>query len=200
MIDDLLDRVAELELEWLAAFAFFLPFGETVALLDVIVPGEVGLVLIGAAARTPPRLAVVFVMGSLGAFCGDSVSWFVGHRWGTSVLQRWPRLWRHAEPALGQAAKHFNRHGGRSIFFARFVGALRAIAPLVAGAAGLPFRIFAPWNAAASITWVGLMVLLGAVVGESVVSFIDRFGRLLSIAVVTALVVWFLRRRQRTRN
>ncbi len=196
MLDDLLARVAELDLGWLAALAFFLPFGETVALLDVLVPGEVGLVLVGAAAGTPPRVLVVFAMGALGAFCGDSVSWFVGHRWGTSVLQRWPRVWRHAEPALGRASDHFSRHGGRSIFFARFIGALRALAPLVAGAAGLPFRAFAPWNAAASITWVGLMVLLGAVVGDSVVSFVDRFGRLLSAVAVLALVIWFVRRRR----
>ncbi len=198
MIDDLLDRVAELDLEWLAALAFFLPFGETVALLDVIVPGEVGLVFIGAAAETPPRLAVVFAMGALGAFCGDSVSWYVGHRWGTSILSRWPRLWRHAEPALGRASLHLRRHGGRSVFFARFVGALRAVAPLVAGAAGLPFRTFAPWNAAASVTWVGLMVCLGALVGERVVSFVDRFGTALSITVVIALVIWFVRRRRAT--
>lgn len=196
MIDDFLDRVAELDLEWLAVLAFFLPFAETVALLDVIVPGEVGLVLIGAAARTPSRLALVFTMGALGAFCGDSVSWYVGHRWGTSILQRWPRLWRHAEPALGRASLHFRHHGGRAIFFARFVGALRAIAPLVAGAAGLRYRVFAPWNAAASVAWVGLMVVLGAVVGERVVSVVDRFGVVLSLAAVAALVIWFVRRRR----
>lgn len=197
MIDDLLDRVAELDLEWLAALAFFLPFGETVALLDVIVPGEVGLVLIGAAARTPSRLVVVFLMGTLGAFCGDSVSWFIGHRWGTAMLRRWPRLWHHAQPALERATHHFDRHGGKAIFFARFIATLRAIAPLVSGAAGLPYRRFAPWNAAASITWVGLMVLLGALIGERVVSFIDRFSAVLSAAVFLALVVWFVRRRRR---
>ena len=196
MIDDLLNRATELDLEWLAVLAFFLPFGETVALLDVIVPGEVGLVFVGAAAGTLPRVAVVFVMGALGAFCGDSVSWYIGHRWGTSVLSRWPRVWRHAEPALGRAALHFRRHGGRSIFYARFIGALRAIAPLVAGSAGLPYRRFAPWNAAASIIWVGLMVSLGAIAGEQIVSTVDRLSIALSSLVVVAVVIWFVRRRR----
>ena len=197
MIDDLLERATELDLEWLAVLAFFLPFGETVALLDVIVPGEVGLVFVGAAAGTLPRVAVVFLFGALGAFCGDSVSWYIGHRWGTAVLSRWPRLWRHAEPALGRASLHFRHHGGRAIFYARFIGALRAVAPLVAGSAGLRYRVFAPWNAAASIVWVGLMVTLGAVAGEQIVSTVDRFSLALSGAVLLILVIWFVRRRRR---
>ncbi len=200
MIDELLTRVSELDLGWLAVVAFLLPFGETVALLDVIVPGEVGLVFVGAAAGTSPRLLMVFAMGTAGAFCGDSVSWFIGHRWGTAVLSRWPRVWRHVEPALERASGHFAHHGGKSVFIARFIGALRALAPLVAGAAGLRYAVFARWNAAASVVWVGLMVALGALVGERIVSFVDRFGAVLSIAVVSGLATWFILRRKRARS
>ena len=195
MINDFLDRLSELDLGWLTVLAFLLPFGETVALLDVLVPGEVGMIFVGAAAETPSRVLVVFLAGALGAFCGDSVSWYIGHRWGLAILSRWPPVWRRAEPALTRASAHFDRHGGRSIFVARFVGALRALAPLVAGSAGLSYRRFAPWNAAASIVWVGLVVMLGATLGDDIADTFDRFSVTLSVVVVIGIVVWFRRRR-----
>ena len=197
MINDLLDRLEELELVWMVLLAFFLPFGETVAFLDFLVPGEVGMVLVGAAAGTPERITVVYIAGTLGAFCGDSVSWYIGHRWGVRVLSRFPRLWRRMEHEVDRATEYFERHGGRTVFFARFVGALRAVAPLAAGTAGMPYRRFAPWNAAASVIWVGLMITLGVAFGDDIADFVDRFSIVLSLVVVGLLVAFYLRSRRR---
>ena len=196
MIDEFLDDLAGIETGWLALVAFLLPFGETVAFLDFLVPGEVGMVLVGVAARTPGRVAIAIVAGMCGAFCGDSVSWYIGHRWGTAVLQKWPWLWHRIEPQLAHATDHFERHGGKSIFAARFVGALRAIAPLVAGTAGLTYRRFAPWNAAASVCWVSLVVTIGAVFGRNVENLVGRLAQTISILGVVVVVVWFVRRRR----
>jgi undecaprenyl-diphosphatase len=199
MIDGFLDDLAGIDTIWLAVIAFFLPFGETVAFLDFLVPGEVGMVLVGVAARTPGRVAVAITFGMLGAFCGDSVSWYIGHRWGTAVLSKWPWLWHRMEPQLAHATAHFERHGGKSIFAARFVGALRAIAPLVAGTAGLSYRRFAPWNAAASVCWVSLIVILGAVFGSNIESIVDRLATIISIVGVSVVVAWFVQRRRHHR-
>ena len=198
MINDLLDRLEELELVWLALLALFLPFGETVAFLDFVVPGEVGMVLVGAsAAGQPERIATVYIAGALGAFCGDSVSWYIGRRWGVRLLSRFPRLWARMAPEVDRATAHFERHGGRTVFVARFVGALRAVAPLTAGIAGMPYRRFAPWNAAASLIWVGLMVTLGATFGDDIADFVDRFSLVVSAVVVVGLVLWFARSRRK---
>lgn len=195
MIDELLEDLTGVDTIWLAIVSFFLPFGETVAFLDFLVPGEVGMIIVGVAAETPGRVAIAIGFGTLGAFCGDSVSWYIGHRWGLAVLRKWPWLWRRMEPQLEHATAHFERHGGKSIFAARFVGALRAIAPLVAGTAGLPYRAFAPWNAAASVSWVSLIVTLGAVFGRNIESLVERLATVVSIVGVTVVVVWFVRRR-----
>jgi len=197
VIESILDDLTGIETIWLAVIAFLLPFGETVAFLDFLVPGEVGMVIVGVAAETPERVAIAIVAGSLGAFCGDSVSWFIGHRWGTAILQKWPWLWRRISPQLAHATEHFERHGGKSIFAARFVGALRAIAPLVAGTAGLTYRRFAPWNAAASVTWVSLVVILGAVFGRNVESVVERLATIVSVLGVGIVIIWFVRRHRR---
>ena len=85
------------------------------------------------------------------------------------------------------------------MFLARFVGALRALVPLVSGASGLPYRRFWPWNAAASVLWVTAMVMLGAVFGEAIARSVDRFGVVISVVAVGGLIAWFVvRRRRRT--
>jgi membrane-associated protein len=196
--EQLLEEVAALDAPWLLLLAFLLPFGETVALLDVIVPGELGLIVVGAAARVAgvPLVAVIGV-ASVGAFLGDSTSWFIGHRWGTALLRRWAPVWQRMEAPLARAEDHFARYGGPTVFGARFVGPLRALVPLVAGTSGMTYRRFVPWNALASIAWVSLVVVLGAVFGETVASTIDRFGLVVAgLLVAAALGLWIRHRRR----
>ncbi len=141
MIESLLDGLADLDAGWFYLLAFVLPFGETVALLDAIVPGEVGMVLLGAAAtRAEVSLVWIIAIGSLGAFAGDSLSWYVGHRWGLGLVNRWNPVRQRMQGPLISAERHFDRYGGRTVFVGRFVGALRALVPLVAGTAGMPYR------------------------------------------------------------
>jgi membrane-associated protein len=201
MIEGLLDQLAGLDTHWFLLLAFFLPFGETVAFLDAIVPGEVGLVFIGAAAgEAGVSLPVVIAVAAAGAFVGDSTSWFIGHRWGTTLLTRWEPIRRHTEKPLERATTHFEKYGGQTVFAGRFVGALRAVVPLIAGTSGMTYRRFVPWNAAASITWVTVMILLGAAFGEAVASAVDRFGIAVTAVMATVIVALYVRYRIRRRR
>ncbi len=201
MIDGLFDRVGEIDSVWLLVLAFFLPYGETVALLDFVVPGEVGMVLLGAvAAETDTSLLAVIALGSAGAFLGDSTSWYIGHRWGTSVIERWEPVARRLSPMLASAEDYFARRGGLAILGGRFVGGLRAVVPLVAGTAGMPYRQFWPWNLAASLTWVTAIVTLGHLFGRRVATIVDRAGPILTGVVLVAAALWWARRRWRRRD
>ena len=108
MIEGLLDGLAGLDTHWFLLLAFFLPFGETVALLDAIVPGEVGMVLLGAAASDAGvPIPLVIAIGALGAFAGDSTSWFIGHRWGYRLITKWEPIHRRMAKPLEAAERHF---------------------------------------------------------------------------------------------
>ncbi|MGI9624493.1 MAG: DedA family protein [Acidimicrobiales bacterium] len=201
MIERILEGLAGLDTHWFLLLTFFLPFGETVAFLDAVVPGEVGLVFVGAAADDAGiSLLVVIAVATAGAFAGDSTSWFIGHRWGTAALTKWEPIRRHTEKPLAKAEAHFDKYGGQTVFAARFVGALRAVVPLVAGTSGMTYRQFVPWNAAASAVWVTAMILLGAAFGEAVASAVDRFGIAITAIVVTIVVGLYVRYRIRKRR
>jgi undecaprenyl-diphosphatase len=197
---NLLDALGRLSLGVLYVAAFGLAFGEAAFLLDLLVPGEVGLVVIGAAGRQrEAALPALVVLGAVGAFAGDSLSWLIGHRWGTSLVHRWGWSRRFVAPQLDRATEVLERRGGPAIFAARWVGALRARVPLVAGAAGVPYRRMAAWDAPAALGWSTVAVSLGWFLGEHVADVVDRWGGYLSIVVLAGLGAWFLRRRARER-
>ena len=75
------------------------------------------------------------------------------------------------------------------MFAARWVGALRALVPLVAGTSEMPFRRFLPWDATAAVLWVTATVWLGATLGDDVADVVDRIGTTISLVVVGVIVL-----------
>jgi undecaprenyl-diphosphatase len=187
---DIIDAVAGLGGVLLCLAVLGVSFGESAVLLDFIVPGEVGMVVAGAAAAAnglSPWLLVVF--GSIGAVLGDSFSYFIGRRWGMTLVRRWGWLRKRLEPRFDRARAYFERSGGRAVFAARWVGALRALVPLVAGTSEMPFRRFLPWDATAAVLWVTATVWLGATLGDDVADVVDRIGTTISLVVVGVIVL-----------
>jgi membrane-associated protein len=198
MAETILDAVADLGGPLLYLITFLLAFGETAAFLDFIVPGEVGLVVAGAAAEYGGEpLVVMILVGAAGATLGDSVSYWLGNRFGVQLVERWDFTRRRLLPKVERAQVYFERRGGAAVFFGRFVGALRAVVPLVAGTAEMRFRRFLVWNVAASLCWAGAVVSLGYFFGRSIAKGIDRLGFWISIVVVALLAAWLGIRRLR---
>jgi membrane protein DedA with SNARE-associated domain len=197
MASNLLDALGRLSATVLYLAAFGLAFGEAAFLLDLLVPGEVGLVIAGAAGNERgATLPLLIALGAIGAVAGDSVSWLIGRRWGTSFANRWSWTRRFIAPQLESAQEVLGRRGGVVIFAARWVGALRALVPLVAGAAEVPYRTVLVWDIPAAIGWATAAVCLGWFLGDPVAGVVDDAGKWISIAVVGALVVWFVWRRR----
>jgi membrane protein DedA with SNARE-associated domain len=121
----------------------------------------------------------------------------LGRRFGAGLVNRWSWSRRRLGPALARAEERFATRGGWAIFGARWVGALRAVVPLVAGSARMPVRRFLAWNAVASVLWASAIISLGYVVGRHVGTSLERVGAAVSVVVVTVLVVRWWRRRHR---
>jgi len=199
--DTILDAVSGVGGPLLYLITFLLAFAETAAFLDFFIPGEVGLVVAGAAARRAEEpLAVMIVAGALGATAGDMVSYLLGRRFGVRIVERWDFTRRHLGPKVERAQDYFEDHGGAAVFFGRFVGALRAVVPLVAGTAGMPFRRFFVWNIAASICWAGAVLSLGYFAGQRIADVIDRLGLWISLVAVALVAAFFAFRWWRRRR
>jgi membrane protein DedA with SNARE-associated domain len=201
MGSSILDGVGRLGGVLLCLAVFGVSFGESAVLLDFVVPGEVGMVVAGAAAKrndVSPWLLVV--IGSAGAVLGDSFSYVVGRRWGMPLVRRWSWLRRRLEPRFDRAHDYFGRQGGRAVFVARWVGALRALVPLVAGTSAMPYRRFLLWDAVAALLWVTTMVWLGALLGDDIARVVDRIGTGISLVAVGIIVLVLVVRSRRRRT
>jgi membrane protein DedA with SNARE-associated domain len=198
---DLLEWAARVGAPALAALAFGLGFGEAAIGLDLLVPGEVGMVLVGAvAAAGNTSLPLMVAAGAVGAAAGDSVGYWLGRCYGLRLVERWGWTRRNLGPSTERAREHFARRGGATVFVARFVGALRAVVPVVAGTSRMPYGRFLAWDLPAAVLWASAVVSLGYFVGSEIAIVVDRVGFVISVAVVLAIAAVLLFARHRSRR
>jgi membrane protein DedA with SNARE-associated domain len=159
----------------------------------VPLPGET--ILISAAAFAGHRHALqpgyIIAAAAGGAILGDNIGFWVGREFGTTLLTRWgDHIGLDARKRkLGQYL--FSRHGGKIVFFGRFVALLRAFAALLAGVNRVPPVRFFIFNAAGGIVWATLFGTGGYLLGESIRRIAGPFGWAALIAAgVCAVVLW----------
>lgn len=129
--------------------------------MGVPLPGEMTLVAASIYAGTTHHLSlpVVILAAAAGAIAGDNGGYLIGRQGGMRLLQRYGRYVRLDEWKLDIAQRLFDRHGGKMVFFGRFVPVLRIWAGFLAGTHAMQWKRFALANAAGSVTWAASMGL-----------------------------------------
>jgi len=163
-------------------------------------PGETTLVSAAIFAGTTHRLNIWLVIASAaaGAIAGDSFGFFIGRTFGHRFLIKHGAKLRMDARRIKLGQYLFQRHGGKVVFFGRFVALLRALAALLAGVNCMDWRRFLFFNATGGIVWASLFGLGAYSLGEQ----LERLRRPAAI-VLTAVAVlgaiggfWFIRRHE----
>ena len=154
-------------------------------------PGESMLIAAALYAATTGEITIEHVVAAsaLGAVLGDNAGYLIGRRIGPPVLARYgPKIGLTLErQQLGRFL--FLRHGGKVVFFGRFVAFLRTFAAVLAGASHMPWGRFLLWNTLGGVFWTCLYGFGAYLLGDQV----HRLAGPLGIAVgVVALVVALL--------
>ncbi len=152
---------------------FFIVFAETGLALGFFLPGDSLLVVAGLFAATG-KLNVALLIGLLfvAAVVGDAVGYYTGSRLGPRLFKKKKSL-LFRPSHLQKAHSFYEKYGGKTIVIARFVPIVRTFAPIVAGAADMPYKRFALFNIAGGLLWVTSMVLTGYFLGSLMKS---KFG------------------------
>ena len=152
--------------DWAVAMLFITGFGESFAFLSLLFPGTTLLIAAGALMRTGALPYLPVLVGSiLGAVLGDSVSYWIGRRFGPAIARLWP--FSRNPKLLPSGIEFFRRHGGASVFIGRFFGPIRAVIPLAAGIMGMSRGRFWVANIASALVWAPMLLFAGDVVGEA---------------------------------
>ncbi len=141
--------------------AFALAFGESLAVVSLVVPATVVLVGLGPLIEAGGiGFLPVWAGAALGATLGDAVSYWIGHHYRERVRD-FPILRNH--PALlERGMRFFHRWGVWGVFLGRFFGPLRAVVPLVAGMFAMPSLGFQLANVTSAALWAFLLLAPGA--------------------------------------
>jgi membrane protein DedA with SNARE-associated domain len=164
-------------------------------------PGETALIGAGIlASRGKLDVTAVIVVAAAAAIIGDNGGYWVGRRWGRQILGKWKRLDRFAQRVIPPSERFFEKHGGKTVFVARFIAILRFTAAWLAGVSRMPWWRFLFWNALGGICWAASVTLLAFYGGKAAADAFDRYGLIGAGAIVGAIVlllaaVHFWRRR-----
>ncbi|MGH7087776.1 MAG: DedA family protein [Stellaceae bacterium] len=156
--------------------------------IGIPVPGETTLIAAAIYAGTTHRLNIWFVIAAAagGGILGDNIGFWLGREIGYRLLVRYGTYVRLTERRIKLGQYLFLRHGGKVVFFGRFVAVLRALAAFLAGANYMTWARFLVANTAGAILWATLYGVAADYLGQG----IERLAGPVGIAVgITAAVV-----------
>lgn len=179
---------------WLTLAVFTIALLESLALAGILVPGMAILfavtVLAGKAGSPLPAL---LIWTALGAIAGDLLSFWLGRKLKGRLHHFWP-FSRH--PVLIRKAESlFVSHGGVSVLIGRFIGPIRPVLPMVAGAFSMPSRQFALFNVLSAAIWAPFSILPGYAIGNTLASPVHiprELYPLIAISAVSLVLAYIL--------
>ena len=160
----------------------------------VPLPGETALIIFGVlASEGHYNIAVVIAVAAAGAIIGDNLGyWLIGRWGGRALFRRWGWLRRYSDRVLPRAEQLMAKHGGKTVFFGRFITVLRYTAAWVAGLGRMHWATFLFWNAAGGIVWATLVGLVAYYGGRSAADAIARYGIYAFGVIALLLILFFL--------
>ena len=163
-------------------------FTETGLLFGFFLPGDSLLVTAGIfAARGDLDLMTLNTSLSLAAIAGDTVGYGIGMRTGPRIFTREDSLFFNRKHLIS-AKEFYDRHGGFTIFIARFMPIIRTFAPVVAGVGAMKYRKFITYNVFGGIFWVMTTTLAGYFLGSLIPNIQERIHLVIAIVIVLSLL------------
>ncbi|NUO00549.1 MAG: VTT domain-containing protein, partial [Saprospiraceae bacterium] len=154
-IDDHLVEIVSNYQSWTYLILFLIIFAETGLVVTPILPGDSLLFAAGAIIAKPDSGLSIMLMCLLligAAILGDLVNYHIGKYIGPKAFSGRYRLLK-AE-YLTRTQQFYEKYGGKTIIYARFVPIIRTFAPFVAGIGTMSYARFAVYNVTGGIAWV----------------------------------------------
>src|ERR687890_271606 len=168
-------------------------FAETGLALGFFLPGDSLLVVAGLIWRAKQlSVALLLMLLFIAAVVGDAVGYYSGLKLGPRLFKREKSL-LFRPSHLRKAHEFYEKYGGKTIIIARFVPIVRTFAPIVAGAAQMPYRTFVVYNVIGGFLWVFSMILAGYFLGTVVenalgIKLEDHIEKVVVVVVALSLL------------
>jgi membrane protein DedA with SNARE-associated domain/rhodanese-related sulfurtransferase len=193
------------------ALAFFVHYAYSILFLWVLIE-QLGIPI--------PSIPVLLTAGTLSAthrihhsyslfvvlvacLIADSLWYWLGRRYGNSVLRLLCRLSFEASTCVSKTEDYFTRRGPVTLLFSKFIPGLSTVAAPIAGQTGMPYVRFVIWDLAGSILWAEAFLLAGYFFGDIAqksAPFFHWLGRFAFVIFVVMVLGFLAHRIMKQRN
>ena len=162
-------------------------FAETGLLVGFVLPGDSLLFTIGVVAGAGQlNLFLIMLLLSCACLLGDWSGYQLGRRAGPAIFKR-PDSRFFKQEYLQRTQAFYEKHGGKTIIYAKFVPIIRTFAPFVAGVAKMRYARFLSFDVFGAVGWVFSMTILGYLLGE--ISLVRRnFEKFVLLIIFVSLL------------
>ncbi len=169
------------------AILFAIIYCETGLVITPFLPGDSLLFVAGALCGMGAlQLELLVPLLVLAAFSGDNTNYWIGRLVGLRLLNRAnSRLIKREH--LAKTHAFYEKHGGKTIIFARFLPIIRTFAPFVAGIGLMRYRMFMAFSALGSVAWISSLTVAGYLFGNIPLVKNNLTLIILGIIVITLL-------------
>lgn len=189
---------------WTYLILFLIIFAETGLVVTPILPGDSLLFAAGAIIAKPESalsILVTWVLLVVAAILGDMANYHIGKYVGPKAFSGHYRLLK--VEYLNKAHAFYERHGGKTIIYARFIPIIRTFAPFVAGIGTMTYSRFAMYNVVGGLAWVTSFLLLGYFFGGLPI-IKDNFTYVIFVIIFVSILppiieVWRSRKKSNTK-
>lgn len=179
---------------------FFVIFMETGFVVTPFLPGDSLLFAAGTLAsleNVPLHIGVLYFVMAAAAVLGDTANYWIGHAVGPRVFSE--KVWFLKKEHLDRTHRFYEKHGGITIFLARFIPIIRTFAPFVAGIGEMTYPHFLSYNILGGLVWTALFVFGGYFFGN--IPWVKSNFSIVIIAIVfisvIPVLIEFIRSRRR---
>ncbi|MCG6533377.1 MAG: DedA family protein [Syntrophales bacterium LBB04] len=185
---------------WVYLIIFLVIFCETGLVVTPILPGDSLLFALGSvAAMGILEVKLLIAVLIIAAVAGDTVNYAVGKFFGPRIFQQKSNRFFKRE-YLDKTHKFYEKHGGKTIFLARFIPIIRTFAPFVAGIGSMTYSRFIFYNISGGVSWIFLFIAAGYYFGTIPLVKHNFTLVILAIVVISMLpgIIEFFRQRSAT--
>jgi len=166
---------------WAYLALFVIIFIETGVVVMPFLPGDSLLFAAGAVAATTHLSPFpLFLLLATAAVLGDTANYWIGHSLGPKVFTQKSRWFKQEH--LERTRAFYDKHGGKTIFLARFIPIIRTFAPFVAGVGQMRYSYFISYNLIGGIVWTAVFIFAGYFFGN--LPFVKENFSVVIIAII----------------
>ncbi|MFZ1471162.1 MAG: DedA family protein [Paracoccaceae bacterium] len=167
-----MDVIAQTFISWIEQHQAWLPlimvvfaFTENLVFLSILIPSTAILVAVGAlAAAESISFTPIWVSAAIGSILGSTVSYWLGLRYGDTILSMRPM--RNHPEMVEKSRASFLKYGPATVMVGHFLTFLRPVVFLLAGMTGMTVGRFLFWNTLGSVAWAYMIPKLGQFGGD----------------------------------